>query len=493
MTTYVSIAQIKEYKMARLKRVIFNKVSLSVLMTAAILATLLLTNLPAKAMSITVTNPSSGTLRSAYSFSVTINVENSDVLPIQNVNMQITNAAAPSTYFASCTNLPLPTSAGGTATGSYSDPGTFGTVSVSGTSGANWGYGYDASRYGYGYGYISGTYGYSSFASGYGYGYNNGSTDLGPTSITYSIVWYPPTNWPTGTYNIQVTAYGTSGDSTTAFTNTAAAFTMAAAPANYTGGGTPGGAFVVTPGTTNVSNVVNYQGVFSQTVNVTSADNLVNLNIPSGTVGKTAGGASLTQISINPMTTPPAPPTGANVIGLTYDFGPAGATFNPAISMKFTYTAANIPTGVTEANLVVAFYDTVAGQWVTVPVVVDTVNHTITAQVTHFTAFSVMNIPAKPVTTTTPAVITTTTTTTTTTTAITSSTPTTTPTSAVVTQQPTTTMPTSASANTPITTLAPPAKKVNLWIVGGIIAAVVVIAVILLYFLVWRRKPTTTK
>jgi hypothetical protein len=268
---------------------------------------------------------------------------------------------------------------------------------------------------------------------------------------------------------------------------------MAAAPANYTGGGTSGGAFVVTPGTTNVSNVVNYQGVFSQTVNVTSADNLVNLNIPSGTVGKTAAGAGLTQISINPMTTPPAPPTGANVIGLTYDFGPTGATFSPAISMKFTYTAANIPTGVSEANLVVAFYDTTAGQWVTVPVVVDTVNHTITAQVTHFTAFSVMNIPAKPATTTTPAVITTTATTTTTTpTVVTTPTPTTTPTSAVVTQQPTTTMPTSASANT-TTTTPPPAKKVNLWIIGGIIAAVVVIAVILLYFLLWRKRPSVTK
>src|SRR5271157_4600293 len=144
------------------------------------------------------------------------------------------------------------------------------------------------------------------------------------------------------------------------------------------------------PNLVDLSSEVDSQGIFTQPVTAISSDGLVSLSIPSGTVGLTANGTPLTQISILPDTTLPAPTSGADIIGLTYDFEPSGATFNPAIYMKFTYNPANIPSGGDETSLIMAFYSTSTGQWVTVPAVVDPVTHTITAQVSHFTLYSVM-------------------------------------------------------------------------------------------------------
>jgi len=140
--------------------------------------------------------------------------------------------------------------------------------------------------------------------------------------------------------------------------------------------------------------VVDSQGIFTQPVTFTSSDGLVSLDIPSGSVGLTATGTPLQQISILPVTSPPAPPSGGDLISLAYDFEPSGATFNPAIYMQFTFNPAIIPTGVSENNLVVAFYNTSNGEWVTVPAAVDPVSHTITAQVSHFTIYCVMYLPA---------------------------------------------------------------------------------------------------
>ena len=140
--------------------------------------------------------------------------------------------------------------------------------------------------------------------------------------------------------------------------------------------------------------MIDSQGIFTQAVTFTTSDGLVSLDIPSGTVGLTANGTPLTQISVLPVVSPPAPPSGDDFIGLAYDFEPSGATFNPAIYMQFTYNPANIPVGVSENNLVVAFYSTSTGQWVTVPAIVDPVSHIITAHVSHFTTYSVMYIPS---------------------------------------------------------------------------------------------------
>ena len=77
---------------------------------------------------------------------------------------------------------------------------------------------------------------------------------------------------------------------------------------------------------------------------------------------------------------------------LVYDFGPDGATLEPPITLTITYNPALIPEGVAEENLVIAMWDEDAGEWVELPgpFTIDTENNTISAPVSHFTAFTVL-------------------------------------------------------------------------------------------------------
>jgi len=90
------------------------------------------------------------------------------------------------------------------------------------------------------------------------------------------------------------------------------------------------------------------------------------------------------------MDEPPPPPEDAHIIGLTYDLGPDGATFDPPIALTFTYDRDALPEGVAEEDLVLAYYDEESGEWVELVGVVDTENNTITASVPHFTTFAVI-------------------------------------------------------------------------------------------------------
>jgi hypothetical protein len=75
----------------------------------------------------------------------------------------------------------------------------------------------------------------------------------------------------------------------------------------------------------------------------------------------------------------------------SYDFAPAAITFQPPISMTFTYDPAGLPPGFLETELVIAYWD--IATWVILDnAVVDTTTtaHTITSQVSHFTPFTVM-------------------------------------------------------------------------------------------------------
>ncbi len=153
----------------------------------------------------------------------------------------------------------------------------------------------------------------------------------------------------------------------------------------------PEGLPVVKPGVTSVSGVVDTTGKFKEAVTAKSEDAKVTLSVGKDTVGKTKEGKPLSEISILKMVTPPALPSDTKVIGLVYDLGPEGATFNPAISLTFTYDSTLIPAGVNEKNLVIAIWDAVTGNWVVLTgCKVDPVTHTITVPVSHFTAFTIL-------------------------------------------------------------------------------------------------------
>ncbi|MFC1897609.1 helix-turn-helix domain-containing protein [Chloroflexota bacterium] len=322
------------------------------------------------------------------SFTVRVNVTDDDLLPITKVDLQFGDAVLPQTYGETFQDLPIP-SLPNTTMPTTTITGTSNTISVTATSGPGWGYGSPGSRTGYGYGYNSSTawlgWGYHSFDGVKGYGYGKSPWDE-PTWVEYNVSWTAPSDWPTGTYYIITQAWGDTDDSILGSTS----FTLSSASA--------GGA-ALDPGVTTVANYVTTDGVFTRDVVAESADDLVSLTIEEGTTGLTAAGNPLRQIRILEITEAdlPPPPEGGHVIGLTYDFGPDGATFDEPISITFTYDPDDLPEGVNEEDLVVAVWDDDADppQWVELPGVVDTETNTITATVDHFTAFAVIVPPVE--------------------------------------------------------------------------------------------------
>jgi len=337
---------------------------------------------PTQALQIEYPNqPAGGTLGSTYTFYVKVSVEDYEHLPLQGVSVLIYNVLYPTTYKATLASLPMGTSS---ADSHNPSEGTgSGTATVSAAAEGHWAYFTAAGNVTW----ESTGYSFTPPSSG-GYGYQGGT---GTTYITYTISWTPPSGWPTGSYQIDTiltTSTQTPGSGTT-FTKSSDTFTLSEAAAGGGGGG--GGGAVSSSGNTYLYGAVTNSGKFIQDVKATSANKKVRLDIARGVTGKDKTGKSLSKITIQPMTAPPAPPAQSSTIGLTYDLGPAGATFDPPITLTFDYDPASLPEGVDEAELSIAFYDSAAGEWVVLEgITVDTVNNTISGKVSHFTAFAVM-------------------------------------------------------------------------------------------------------
>jgi hypothetical protein len=157
-------------------------------------------------------------------------------------------------------------------------------------------------------------------------------------------------------------------------------------PPPTTGGGTSG---ATTSG-----------GVFTQAVSFQSADQNLTVDIPRNTTGQTKGGDPLPEVRITAAPQAPDPPQDMGFIGLEYDLEPDGATFDPPISITFTYNPNWIPAGLGPDSLTVGYYDTDTEQWVMLDasdITIDPATNTISAKISHFTYYGVMahTAPAK--------------------------------------------------------------------------------------------------
>lgn len=141
-------------------------------------------------------------------------------------------------------------------------------------------------------------------------------------------------------------------------------------------------------GTTYVGDDIT-EDIFPSTINVTSGDEpCLKLTIAEGTVALTENLEPVTQINIMIMDEPPPPPESAHIIGLAYDFQPSGATFEPPLILECCYYPEDIPEGIAEEDLVLAYYDEEAGEWVILECTVHPEENTITALISHFTTFA---------------------------------------------------------------------------------------------------------
>ena len=136
------------------------------------------------------------------------------------------------------------------------------------------------------------------------------------------------------------------------------------------------------------------EGEILETIEATSEDGELTITIPEGTIALDENDDPLEIIEVVIDDNPPDPPEDASIIGLAYDFGPDGATFDPPITFEYTYDPDDLPEGVAEEDLVLAWYNEDTGEWEELTCTVDTENNTITASVSHFTTFAIIGTTA---------------------------------------------------------------------------------------------------
>jgi cell division septation protein DedD len=180
----------------------------------------------------------------------------------------------------------------------------------------------------------------------------------------------------------------------------------------------------------------------------------------------------------------PQAPDG-NAIVLAYSFSPNGAKFDLALTITFTYDPTDLPSGIAENDLYIAYFD--GTQWQKLETIADPLTKTVTAKVSHFSNFALMgevslpqatnNLTPTPVPAATPNP-----TPAPTKTPAPTPTPTLTP-MATPTANPTTTI--TPPTTTPATVQAP-VKGTNWWLIAGIIVGVIIVLLIVAFL--WLKR-----
>ncbi|GAH81264.1 unnamed protein product, partial [marine sediment metagenome] len=150
-------------------------------------------------------------------------------------------------------------------------------------------------------------------------------------------------------------------------------------PRPRVGGGGGGAAPAAPSGVTDVSTTA--EGEVTASVTATSPDGKATVTIPAGTKALDADGNPLTQVTvIPPSALPAAVPPGVGYVGYACNFGPTGATFDPAVAISVEFDPADFPEGTTP---VIYVYE--AGAWMALDTTV--VGNKATAYVDHFSTF----------------------------------------------------------------------------------------------------------
>jgi len=135
---------------------------------------------------------------------------------------------------------------------------------------------------------------------------------------------------------------------------------------------------------------ISTSGRIKESIDITSEDGRLNVFVQEGTIALDEDGDPLTILEFTVDETPPPTPADDEILGLPYNFEPDGATFNPLITVTWSYDPSDIPGGVAEERLAIAFYEDETLEWVKLSSMVDPVTNTITAYTNHFTTFAVV-------------------------------------------------------------------------------------------------------
>jgi hypothetical protein len=168
-----------------------------------------------------------------------------------------------------------------------------------------------------------------------------------------------------------------------------------------TGVGTTGGSAAgsVETGVTSIVGSIAADGTIMANTETESSDGIIKLTIPEGTSFLTPDGLPSIFVSMVPMSVEQQPPAPANaeIIGLPYNLGPTGSTFDPLASLTFTFKGVALPNDVNGKGLTLAYWDDTGKQWVPLKTEnIDMVNDTITAAVSHFSTYAILDYPPSP-------------------------------------------------------------------------------------------------
>jgi len=143
------------------------------------------------------------------------------------------------------------------------------------------------------------------------------------------------------------------------------------------------------PGTTDLSDYIDWRGVIINTIFARSADYICTVKLYQGTKARDIENNPLKEITIVKAEDPPPPPDACII--RAYDITPKGATFEPSAIISILYDGFQIPAGVNEDDLVIASWDEAIGEWVDLEDInVNPSVHTITAPIYHLSIFAVM-------------------------------------------------------------------------------------------------------
>ncbi|NLA99971.1 MAG: hypothetical protein GX837_03270, partial [Methanomicrobiales archaeon] len=234
----------------------------------------------------------------------------------------------------------------------------------------------------------------SGFAIAKGYGCSGYAS---ASSVTVTAATLKELN--PGTYSLY--AMGVKGNKIIAIdekTITVAAAAPTPQPTRTSFGGSGSGSSkTTTPSTTESvgtgSLTTSTDGVMSGAARVAATDGVASLFVPDGVTALDRDGGPLAEISIQPAAAESVPnvPAGAlfQFAGYTYEAGPDGATFDPAITLTF-----NLPDDFWESldlateQLTVKWYNAETGYWEDVQTAFSPETRTVRATITHFSLYA---------------------------------------------------------------------------------------------------------
>ena len=135
--------------------------------------------------------------------------------------------------------------------------------------------------------------------------------------------------------------------------------------------------------------LVDSQGVLKSKVEISSADGVISLSVDESTVLLDQDGEPLRIIDVTIDSNSSLSPEGAYIVGTAYDLRPQGATFTPQLWLTLSYNPEELPDGVREKDLYIAYHS--GTEWHKLPYKrVDTNIHSVTTQIYHFTVFAIL-------------------------------------------------------------------------------------------------------